>query len=747
MRSPADFLLTAVAALALVALASDSITRLRIGLWHRRAAPGRSWIRLLAFVLLQLAAGLVATAGLSRYIAVGSSLTNVSAIDWLHFSLLPLDLATFAVGAGLVCWHAAAVWGAAIILRLAAIWWRVPPRPAWQAAMLAAWTLPVALQASRPEALGPGNRGWVLLAPALLAVALAWGMPRLLRWRRHSSQAAAFVSLFLALALPSLTFYPGAYSQAERAKRQTIEADLAPQATRQRDDVQRRVRRAMDQVDAVPGLAEIARGQSVPARGQVPTEAAFLVWSQTDLAAYRLTSAIELYGEDGTIASRFALNLPEYTQTQQRWQESGCDWDLFEEVSPFGSEERRLLHAGRALCVNEGGRLRPVGTIVIHAMLDYGTLPFITSQNPYVELFRNRPAGDVDSSKLRDLQFVVYGWSLRPIYTSGTAAWTLPTATFRRVYASRTPFWTRQAAGGRQDEVYLANDRGAIYALGYPAVSVVGHLVYLAELLALVGVVFVLLTALAAAGFALTGVRGGRGKDLLHEVRASFYRKLALAFVAVAVVPVLTLAFVARAYMTGRLRADVEDAAVRTTTVAQRFVEDYGRLQERGEGTPITMNDDVMVGISRVIDQDVNVFDGPRLVATSERDLFASGLLPTRTPADVYRAIVLDRRASFVGEERADQFSYMVAAAPVADRRVERVAHGPAHAPAARHREGDRRPQPADPPGHARLHPARVRARVLDGGAHRGPRQPAPAGNGPPGPRRSQHPGGGDLVR
>ena len=50
-----------------------------------------------------------------------------------------------------------------------------------------------------------------------------------------------------------------------------------------------------------------------------------------------------------------------------------------------------------------------------------------------------------------------------------------------------------------------------------------------------------------------------------------------------------------------------------------------------------------MVGLSRVIGQDVNIFSGARLQATSERDLFASGLLPTRTPADVYRAIVLDR--------------------------------------------------------------------------------------------------------
>jgi signal transduction histidine kinase len=562
--------------------------------------------------------------------------------------------------------HATAVWGAVAILRFAAAWWRIRSTAAEEAGLVAAWSLPAALWVLWPGALSASYpSSWVLLPPALLAITLAWGATRLLHWRRHSSQAASLVALFLGLALPAVTFYPAAVAQADRTKRHVVESQLAPQAIRQRDEVQATVRRAMTQVDAVPGLADLVLSQPPPAPGQVPTEYAFLVWSQTDLAATRLTSAIELYAEGGGLTSRFALNLPEYTQAQQRWQEAGCDWEVFEEVSPFGSEERRLLHAGRGLCVGEGSGTRMVGTIVIHAMLDYGSLPFITSQNPYVELFQSRPSFDAERWLGGDVGFVVYGWSLAPIYASSPTTWTIDADTFRRVYASRTPFWTTQDNGGRRDHVFLANDRGGIYALGYPATSAVGHLVALAELVTLAGAVFVLLTLLRSAGMAAAGVRGERGRDLLHEIRASFYRKLFLAFVAVAVIPVLTLAFVARAYMMGRLHADVEEAAIRTTTVAQRFVEDSTRIQARGEGAAITLNDDAIVGISRVIDQDVNVYDGPHLVATSERDLFASGLLPTRTAAAVYRAIVLDRRATYVGEERFGQFPYMVAAAPL----------------------------------------------------------------------------------
>jgi signal transduction histidine kinase len=664
LRSPADFLLTSLTCLALAVLAGDVVSRLRLGLRRARVSPTASLAGVAAFSIVHAAAGVSAAAGLAGYLGLGRALSRTAGVDGLRFSLHPWDGGQLAVAAGLVCMHAAAVWSAVSLLRVAAAWWRVRPVGGWRVLMLLAWLAPAAAWVVMPAASAAAPR-WLLLPPAAAGIALAWNANRLLHWRRHSSQAASLVTAFAALALPALTFYPAAVAQADDTKRQVVETRLAPQAIRQRDEVQSRVRRAMTQVDAVSGLTDLVQSQPPPIAGPIPTDYAFLVWSQTDLAAYRLTSAIELYGDGGIILSRFALNLPEYTQAQQRWQEAGCSWEVFEEVSPFGSEERRLLHAGRGLCVQEGGVTRIVGTVVIHAMLDYGSLPFITSQNPYVELFRTRSPADDGGSLGQDVEFVVYGWSLRPIYASGSTTWMLDAETFRRVYASRTPFWTEQAAGERRDHVYLANDRGGIYALGYPGTTTVGHLVAVAELVTLAGALFILLVLLRTAGMAAAGVAGERGRDLLHEIRASFYRKLFLAFVAVAVIPVLTLAFVARAYMMDRLRSDVEDAAIRTTTVAQRFIEDTARLQERGEGAAILLNDDVVVGISRVIDQDINVYDGARLLATSERDLFASGLLPTRTSADVYRAIVLDRRAAFVGEERSGRYPYMVAAAPL----------------------------------------------------------------------------------
>jgi signal transduction histidine kinase len=157
--------------------------------------------------------------------------------------------------------------------------------------------------------------------------------------------------------------------------------------------------------------------------------------------------------------------------------------------------------------------------------------------------------------------------------------------------------------------------------------------------------------------------RGTSAPALLREVRASFYRKLFLAFVAVSVVPVVTLAILTRNYLAREMVDAVEQEAVRTADAARRVVEDLvlPRVAQQG----VVIDDNLMVWVSRLIDQDVNIFRGARLQATSERNLFASGLLPRRTPGTVYSQLMLRHDAATVTRERIGSLEYLVAATPV----------------------------------------------------------------------------------
>ncbi|MGI8673041.1 MAG: ATP-binding protein, partial [Luteitalea sp.] len=507
---------------------------------------------------------------------------------------------------------------------------------------------------------------------ALLAMAAVVGMVCLLTtqrvaWFRHGTQGRRLLTLYGALLLPALLLYPLLLHAVDRARRALVASRYAPQVVSHPRELLARLNTSLAQLDQLDALPRVVA--SAPRDvGRVPTDAAFRLWQQTDLARARLTSAVEIYAPDGPLVSRFGFNFPEYHASVPLWRSATCAWDVFGEAAVFGSEERSMLHAERAICETDAaGQLHVRGGIILHVMLDYSSLPFLSTQGPYYDLFRTQDLEPErrDQISARDLDLVVYGWGRSPIYSSNERVWELPPRVFDRAYRSRASFWATQQRGSLVYDIHVANDRLSIYVVGFPRVTVVQHLVRLAEVATLAAMATILLL-LVNAVLHYVNRRGPQPATLLvREVRASFTRKLFLAFVATSVIPVLTLAFVVRTFVASRLRADVEAEATRTASVAQRVIEEALALQQPALVSATALTDDVMVWISRVIKQDVNIFDGPTLLATSQRDLFAQGLLPERTPDTVYRAIALQRLPTFVGEDQIGGLQYLLAATPI----------------------------------------------------------------------------------
>ncbi|HUK34722.1 MAG TPA: HAMP domain-containing sensor histidine kinase, partial [Vicinamibacterales bacterium] len=648
LDSPLNVFVTGLTTIGLVALAVTTVERWRLSRPRPHAMPANR-LRAAGLFLAMGAIGAAIVVAYERFLQRAVTLTH---LDVLHFSLHPFDVQRFAVGFGLIAMHAAVIWGVALLLYTSRVWSRVPrmslPGVAW---VWFAAAFAVVFTVWRSSAAVP-------LVPSLIAVTMAGvcalGLASLARRARRASQAGRLGVLFLMLAAPSIALYPSLFAFGTAGKERIIETEYAPQALTQRDEVIGRLYKALDEIDALPTLVDFLR----PTSGS-STERALQLWLMTDLAQYRLTSAIELYGADGSLVSRFALNLPEYTTP--RHESTSCEWEGFEEVLPFGASERHVPQASRAIC--EHGIIR--GSIVVRAMLDYRSLPFLSSQNPYLESLRPERAAAPEGSQGNDIEFVAYGWSRAPFNVAGTSTWPLSDDVFRRAVASRTPFWATLPRSGSLFRVYFTNDRGGIYAIGYPVMTWFGHLVNLAELMVLVAVLYVLLLAGSALFSLLTSLAPASGRELLREFRSSFYRKLFLAYVAAAVVPVALLAFGVRTYFARQAQADLEDSAARTATVAQRLVEDYASLQQRGASTLGAIDDPLMVLVSRAIGQDVNLFEGSGLEASSQRDLFASGLFSMRTPSSAYRAVVLERLPVFVGREQIADFPYRIAAAPI----------------------------------------------------------------------------------
>ena len=664
LSSPLDFLLSTFLLGSLVAALFVAVHGGRARLRRRRAVDHPQ--ALVRFAGAQVLAGAGAAVVLLGHTALLRDTVAQSSVDLLRFSLPPWNSATLALQVGLVAAHAAAL-GVIVLLLLAGLRpWRRRLRWYTHAFTIGCWVLPLVAWNSVAGVDAGEQMPQLAAFAAAIAVAL---FARPLRARhRHGSQAFRMILLALGLVVPAVAFYPTMFHLAWQEKSRLIETRYAPVALSQRATVQAQLQESLAQIDRIPGLADLVGAPRAPDL-DATTDRAFQIWQATSLARYPVTSSVEVYGRDGALVSRFAFNLPEDLSAAPPSEERTCSWDVAEEVSPFFAEERRVLHAGRALCVG-GSPDAIIGSIVVHAVLDYENLPFTSSRTPYVQVLQTTDPLRNTGQAGEDVEYAVYGWSRTPLYSSRGPAWPLEDAVFARVEQSRDPAWARLRRGTEAFDVYLLNDRGGIYALGFPTVTSFGHFFNVAELTVIAVLTYVLLLGTRAL-LAFAAGRRATGRSLLREIRASFYRKLFLAFVAAVFVPVVLLAIVTRNFVANEMRANVEAEAQRTAATATRVVEDLVERSALLQGSGV--DDNLMVWVSRLIGQDANIFAGVRLVATSERNLFASGLLPTRANADVYRALALRREASAVARERIGEFEYLLAAAPVIVRTTEAI--------------------------------------------------------------------------
>jgi signal transduction histidine kinase len=640
-----------VIALGLLAI----LTQWPAALWwqaaHRRPGGGPT----VRFFLEHLTGGVVLAASLEAIARVLDRWMTLSVLERGPFVLFPFSPLHTLSAATVLLAETTIAWAAATLLVALVIRWRLLPARRTTLAAAACWLLPVIALLVVPASVGR-HAGGLLPLVGLIAITCVLAVAFLRRKYGRTTQSVRLLLALLAGLVPLITLYPLAAQTADRATRRVIETDYTPATAGHPEELRAELNRAQRQVDALPMLAQLV---GLPPSSD--SQPAFLVWNQTGFERSRVISDVELYNADRALVSRFAFNLPEYVyrSTLQPWQGSSCHWEVFGEVTPFGAEERLMLHAERGVC-DASGRL--LGGVVVHvASNDYQALPFISSPSPYSDVVTSGDSGP----RLQDVRLAVYGWSSQPIFTSGPTAWAVPPETFDRLYRTGTPFWASLATDDGLYDVHFSQNRAGIYALGVPRIGLVEHATRLAEIAVLVAVYFVAWQAALLLHASIAGRPHAPLRRLFHEVRTSFYRKLFLSFVIVAVVPVLGAAVAFGGYMTAQFRADMEYEASTTVTVARRVFQELTAAGERSVELQADPSDDVMVWIRQVIGHDVNLFDGSELIITSQRDLFDSGFLPMRTPATVYRAIALERRPAFVAESGLGPSSYVVAAAPV----------------------------------------------------------------------------------
>ena len=587
-----------------------------------------------------------------------------SVVNLLHTSLQPWHSGRIALLIGLILAAGAGVWGGIMVLLAASVLSRHTERDAGSTiSMLLAWGGPGIVLAVATQV--PTLPYFLVLAGCLAA---ALSAPTVRPWFRHASHAARMPALFLVLLLPTLLMYPSLLHYADGSKRRFVEAQYAEQAATHPEQLQDHLNGTLAQIDRLPELQTMTATVSPSPVARPNTDSAFFIWRQTTLAPLRLTSAIELYDTSGTLVSRFALSFPEYAGVSQDWRVTRCDWDVFGEVAPFGSQERRILHAERAICAPSDEAPSDMMVLGVGRGPRRPRLPGAAVHFVSKSVYRGAPTDAPSTGGGTDRSRCGAGGlrlGLQPILPRGRVrgCWTTRCSTRSTSRASHSGSPGPKA---RSATTYTSSTTAPVSthsAIPLPGCSTTSCGWQKPRPWSAYYLWVSCRSRPPPAPSHPTATASGRA--LLREVRTSFYRRLFLAFVAATVIPVLALALVIRNYFTTQLRAGVEAGAARTAAVAQRVIEESFGLQQIGEESTAMINDDGLVWISQIIDQDVNIFEGSQLLATSERDLFASGLIPTRTPAGAYNAITLQHMPSFVAEDAIGSLRYLVASTPI----------------------------------------------------------------------------------
>ena len=415
-RTAFKLLLAGLGSAGIVATLASAAVHLRVALRTRRRPPEAAPA---AFIAVQLSCGILLAALLVMFERVLGHSMDPAAVDLRHFSLHPWTTARLATLTGILLSHAAVLWLGALACAVAAARWRLPRGlSSLHAAAAALWVLPIVAISW----IGM-MRGWSVPALAVVLGAIACATaallaPRLVTWYRRATVGSRILALFVALLAPALLVYPAVHFFSERSIRHLVETRYAVEAMNHPQALLDRLKYALSEIDALPNLPDLVRVAPVQGTCASNSDTAFRIWSQTVLARARLTSDLEIYDEHGTLVSRFALNVPEYTGDLPKPEAGSCHWETVGEAIPLGSgaQERNTLHARRSVCVNG----RTVATLVVHVIFDFRTLPFISSQSAYFDVLGQDGSGPpIEGSPAGDVDIAVYGWGLTTLYMSG----------------------------------------------------------------------------------------------------------------------------------------------------------------------------------------------------------------------------------------------------------------------------------------------------------------------------------------
>jgi signal transduction histidine kinase/HAMP domain-containing protein len=539
-----------------------------------------------------------------------------------------------------------------------------------------------------------------LLLVGFAAAALATALVLRAFWAAWFGRERGALVLGIAIGL-SAGIAAGVHGVAsERLAAERLRAEFAPLVA----DASARRRLALESHVAEIARSPVVLGLLTGGAEEIDPSAGWLLWSRGPLGLRGWLSSIDVFDAGGTLRAHFAFGLPPLQEPFPPG-DAGTSGTprLREEVIAFGASDQRLLHAE----VPVAGPGTLPGRVVAHVLDEPDNLPFLPGVAPYLSALGS-PASTVEGP-----EHVLYAPEGRVLSSTVPRpppvdpSWFAPDGTGRLVpiRAGGTPYLALAVRDGPWIHLLLSNAggpldwagalarvallQGVLLALGGGARALLARLAGRSERwgrgvtrivgtggseqAAEVGVASAdsLPAPIGVAGSRLRGTRVARELPdpprrrprAGHESSppfappwggrtGSFYRKLLAAMLAASFFPLLGLTFVLRASIAQGAERSLQESAADVVGAVRRVVEDYAAvLREEESPSPPRVDDGVLSWLRTLVGQEIHLYQDGLLAATSKPELFESGLLSSRLPGEVRRALFERGEPSVVRDE------------------------------------------------------------------------------------------------
>jgi signal transduction histidine kinase len=370
-----------------------------------------------------------------------------------------------------------------------------------------------------------------------------------------------------------------------------------------------------------------------------PFDFAHSLWDRTLPAKFNWYSSLEILNPHGEFLSRFSLNVPELYN---------ADYDLplsrtwsISYLSTFIMGEERDFLFGYKDWFEEDNHL---GRTILYLSIDYDMLPFLYSANPYFELMR---VASIPSLNRFDLGFAIFDPQGRLIFNPKNISSGIPPAVLEKIDAQGSLWSVFSEKNKKYLSFYFEKD-SRIYSLFLPKKN---FLNFSTEFLRL------LFIYLALSLFFLILIAVFTGQKFKNPLW-SFSNRVYISFVAIAFIPLLLFTFLTRDFFAQIFTQQFTEKAEIHANFVRRVMEDFMLTQQEEMISLIVPPENVVLEISSIISSDVNLYQDGRIISSSRREFFDSGLLPDLIDGEIYYKIQYENNPYYTQTQKIGGYSF-----------------------------------------------------------------------------------------